>query len=62
MLAIAVLFIISISPSQGNSSSSQEIPERGKNNAGWWSEDLISDRDFMQGIEFLGEQGIIKVI
>ncbi|MDH3766749.1 MAG: hypothetical protein OER82_13200 [Nitrosopumilus sp.] len=61
MFAIAILFIISISPSQGNASNSQEIPEWVKNNAGWWSEDLILDRDFMQGIEFLGEQGIIKI-
>ena len=53
--------IISIPASQENTSNSQEIPDWVKNNAGWWSADLISDRDFMKGIEFLGEQGIIKV-
>ena len=53
--------IISMSSSQGTTSSSQEIPGWVKNNAGWWSADLISDRDFMKGIEFLGEQGIIKI-
>jgi len=37
------------------------IPEWIKNNADWWSQGLISDDDFVKGIQYLVEQGIIKV-
>jgi len=40
---------------------SQEIPSWIKNNAGWWADGLISDEDFVSGIKYLVEQGIIKV-
>jgi hypothetical protein len=39
----------------------QEIPSWIKNNADWWSQGLISDNDFLKGIQFLVENGIIKV-
>jgi tetratricopeptide (TPR) repeat protein len=42
-------------------SGSQEIPAWIKNNADWWSEGLISDDDFLKGISFLVENGIITV-
>jgi len=40
---------------------SQEIPAWIKNNADWWSKKLISDDDFIKGIQFLVENGIIAV-
>ena len=39
----------------------QEIPAWVKNNADWWSQGLISDDDFLKGIQFMVEQGIIQV-
>jgi hypothetical protein len=39
----------------------QEIPSWIKNNADWWAQGLISDDDFVKGIQFLVEQGIIIV-
>ncbi len=39
----------------------QPTPEWIKNNAGWWSQGLITDGDFVEGIEYLIEQGIITV-
>jgi len=42
-------------------SDSQEIPSWVKNNADWWSQGLISDNDFLKGITFLVENGIIAV-
>ncbi len=39
----------------------EEIPEWVKSNAGWWAQGLISDEDFVWGIEFLIEKGIINV-
>ena len=42
-------------------SGSQEIPTWVKNSADWWSQGLISDDDFLKGITFLVENGIITV-
>lgn len=42
-------------------SDSQEIPAWIKNNADWWSQGLISDNDFLKGITFLVENGMITV-
>ncbi|MDH3278452.1 MAG: hypothetical protein OEM21_10190 [Nitrosopumilus sp.] len=42
-------------------SDSQEIPSWIKNNADWWSQGLISDADFLKGIQFMVENGIIAV-
>jgi hypothetical protein len=47
---------------QGTTSDdSQEIPSWIKNNADWWAQGLISDDDFVKGIQFLIEQGIISI-
>ena len=42
-------------------SGSQEIPAWIKNNADWWSQGLISVGDFLKGITFMVENGIITV-
>ena len=39
----------------------RSIPYWIKNNAGWWSENKISDDDFIAGIEYLVENNIIRV-
>ncbi len=41
--------------------SSSEIPAWIKNNAGWWADGQITDDDFVKGIQYLVEQGIILV-
>ena len=41
--------------------SSLQIPDWVRGNAEWWAQDLISDDDFVKGIQYLIEQGIIKV-
>ena len=40
---------------------SQRIPSWIKNNADWWARGLISDDDFVKGIQYLIEQGIISI-
>jgi len=40
---------------------SQEIPAWIKNNADWWSQGLISDEDFLSGLKYMVEHGIIRV-
>lgn len=37
------------------------IPDWIKNNAGWWADDQIGDSDFVSGIQFLINQGIMKI-
>jgi len=38
-----------------------QIPVWVKNDAGWWSHGQIGDSDFTKGIQFLIEQGIMKI-
>lgn len=37
------------------------VPDWVRNNAGWWSEGLIEDSDFVQGIQYLIQQDIMKI-
>ncbi len=46
---------------QTGEAASEVIPDWIKNNAGWWADGQISDGDFVNGIQYLVEQGIIKV-
>ena len=54
---------IPISTGNGNFSpdSTQNIPSWIKNNAGWWAEGKIDDNSFVQGIQFLIKEGIMKI-
>jgi len=38
-----------------------KVPEWVKNTAKWWTENLISETEFVQAIEFLAKQGIINI-
>ena len=40
---------------------SASIPEWVRNNAEWWSKDLIEEADFVSGIEYLIIQGVIQI-
>jgi len=42
-------------------SSTELVPDWIKNNAKWWSEDLIEDTDFVNGIEYLIKKQIISI-
>lgn len=51
-------------PAQSSSSTAsgtQQIPAWIKNNAGWWASGQISDDQFVQGIQYLITNGIIKI-
>ena len=37
------------------------LPDQIKNNAKWWSDGIITENDFLNGIQFLVNSGIIKV-
>ena len=38
-----------------------EIPQWVKNNAEWWADDQIDDESFVSGIQYLINQGIMKI-
>jgi len=40
---------------------SEQVPDWIKNNAGWWSENLIDDDSFVLGIQFLIKEDILKI-
>jgi hypothetical protein len=46
---------------QGSTGTGNEIPEWIKNNAGWWANGDIDDNSFVQGIQFLIKEGIMKI-
>jgi len=45
----------------GPSTTKISIPSWVKNNAKWWSEGTIGDSDFVSGIQYLINQGIMKI-
>ena len=51
----------SSSSSTTTNPSTSKIPTWIKNNAKWWSDGTITDSDFVQGIQYLIKQGIMKV-
>jgi hypothetical protein len=46
---------------QGSGSGMNEIPSWIKSNAGWWASGQIDDNSFIQGIQYLIKEGIIRV-
>lgn len=42
-------------------SGALEIPKWVRDNAKWWSEGLITDQDYINGLQFLIKEGILKV-
>jgi len=48
-------------PEQASGVAEEKVPDWVKNNAGWWADGLISEDDFLNGIKYLVEKGIIKI-
>ena len=44
-----------------DSQTTKRVPDWVKNNAGWWAADLIGDYDFLNGIKYLINKGVILV-
>ena len=61
MHKVPLLIIMLIGISFIPISFSEGIPEWVKNNASWWSERLISQTEFTNGLEFLINEGIIYI-
>lgn len=46
---------------EADASTDLGIPQWIRDNAKWWSEGLISDQDYVHGLQYLIQQGILKV-
>ena len=46
---------------QGSVSQDNQIPDWIKSNAGWWADGKIDDNSFVQGIQFLIKEGLMKI-
>jgi hypothetical protein len=54
--------VLKIPPTtQGDGTGSNEIPAWIKNNAEWWAAGQIDDDSFVQGIQFLIKEGIMRI-
>jgi len=53
--------IIKIPETEVNIETPSRIPKWVKNNAGWWANGLISDIDYINGIQYLVDKGIIII-
>ena len=53
--------VIVIPPTDSGTSDAGTVPAWVKNNAGWWSQGAITDADFVNGIQFLIEAGLIQI-
>ena len=55
-------FMITAGNNSSMTSNVSEIPVWIKNNAGWWADGSIDDDSFVQGIQFLVKEGIMKIL
>ena len=58
-LFISVLLVAV--PSLTYAQDEYEVPDWVKNTAGWWATDAISEKEFVNAIEFLVNEGVINV-
>jgi len=58
LLFTLIFCIVMIIPS---ASAEEKVPSWVKNTAGWWANNLITDNEFVNAIEFLIKKGIIQV-
>ena len=54
-------FLITAANMPTMESNTSEIPVWIKNNAGWWADGSIDDSSFVQGIQFLVQEGFMKI-
>lgn len=53
--------LIIVQTTQASSTAKEKIPDWIKRSTGWWADGLISENDFVKGLEYLVEKGIVRV-
>ena len=61
LITSEILIVPSTESEEDGSEKSNEIPAWIKNNACWWSQGAITDGDFVNGLQYLIGQGIIRI-
>jgi len=61
LLSVLIASLIGILIAPAVSSQEALVPNWIKNNAGWWASDQIPDSAFLQGIQFLIQEGIMII-
>jgi hypothetical protein len=56
--SIAAIVMVGLVAQYANA---ETIPDWIKNNAGWWAEDSISQEDFVSGLQYLIQKGILQI-
>ena len=54
--------IIAVPPTNVSSETSDSVPSWLKNNASWWADGIVSDGEFVNGIQHLMMTGLISVV
>ncbi len=54
-------FMITSDSGTSMTSDNAKIPDWIKSNAGWWAEGQIDDRSFVEGIQFMIKEGLMKI-
>ena len=60
-IAITAIVTIALITSTASLAYAQEVPEWVKSNAGWWADGTIAESEFLSGVEFLINEGIIVI-
>ena len=61
MKSVVIVFAVLIIFGMTTTAYAETIPEWVKNNAGWWSEGLIGDSEFVSGIQYLIKEEIMII-
>ena len=61
IITLVVVIGLILGTSINVSAEENRVPEWVKNTAAWWAMDQISETEFLNAIEFLANQGIIKI-
>jgi len=48
-------------PEQTTDTAEEKVPDWVRNNAKWWADGIISEDDFLNGIKYMVEKGIVRV-
>ncbi len=56
-----ISFVINSDTGVSQPSDNAKIPDWIKSNAGWWAEGQIDDRSFVEGIQFMIKEGLMKI-
>ena len=61
IMLVSAMLVSAVSLTAAQNSTNISVPAWVKKNAKWWSEGSVGDKDFVQGIQYLIQKGIMKI-